>query len=113
MKILIVEDNEGNLENFGDLLELLGHTVEKLTKLQSAIDYLQHNDVGLVIADFVLNGRGDELKDLFPDMPIIIMTAMIDKITIQHLQSENFDIMRKPEDFTVEGVTRILGKYLK
>jgi CheY-like chemotaxis protein len=85
-KILIVEDNRLTRTTLGRFLRVEGYDVEVAEDGAQAISLLEKNAFDLVLSDVIMpnvNGwdLADHLNSVFPETPIILMTAYA------HLQS--------------------------
>lgn len=100
-KILVVDDDLDLNTGFALLLEFDGHEVQTAYTGEEAMDLLGKNQFDLLIAEYWLpRMTGDQLaahvKERWPDLPIIIVTANFGEI---HL-----------EDHPISGVDCLLDK---
>jgi two-component system chemotaxis response regulator CheY len=91
-KILIVDDSGLARRMMRQLLEELGHTVEEAADGAQALERYMLNRHDVVLLDMVMNGMyGSEvlvkLRELNPRLPVIIVTADIQKSTRDMVQA--------------------------
>ncbi|KHD87614.1 MAG: hypothetical protein OM95_13590 [Bdellovibrio sp. ArHS] len=116
-RIGIVEDDKSIAATLTINLQSFGHTVDHYDSAESYLSKgLAHNH-NLLLLDFNLpqmNGLTlcEHLRSLFPDTPIIILTAKVDEMTaVSCLQAGAHDFIRKPVGFHELRVR--IEKYLK
>lgn len=87
-KIIAVDDNEVNLRLIEHLAAALGHNVISFSSPISAVDYVKSNNIDIALVDYMMpKMNGIELtkhiKHLQPDVPIIMVTAISDDISLK------------------------------
>jgi signal transduction histidine kinase/DNA-binding NarL/FixJ family response regulator len=82
LRILVVDDNLGNLNFMKDLLSPIGFEVSQTMHVTDALSAYQEQDIDLIVTDLVMPERnGTELIDIIrngknnPDTPIIVNSA--------------------------------------
>ncbi|XXJ20276.1 response regulator [Desulfovibrio caledoniensis] len=117
-RILLVEDNEINRQVAQEILASIGVEVLEAFNGQDALDFLDKNDVDLVLMDIqmpVMDGheatRRIRALDRFKDLPIIAMTAhaMLADIEMSREVGMN-DHIAKP--FDPDDLFAVLTKWL-
>jgi CheY-like chemotaxis protein/HPt (histidine-containing phosphotransfer) domain-containing protein/two-component sensor histidine kinase len=117
-RVLLVEDNEINRQVAQEILASIGVKVFEAVNGQSALEFLEKNDVDLVLMDIqmpVMDGheatRRIRALDRFKDLPIIAMTAhaMLADIEMSKEAGMNGHIA-KP--FDPEDLFAVLTKWL-
>ena len=115
-KILIVDDSGLARRMSRQLLEELGHTVEEAADGAQALEryVLNHHDV--ILLDMVMHGMYGlevltKLRQLNPKLPVIIVTADIQKTTREQVRSAGAVAMvNKP--LNKEELSSVLGVVL-
>jgi DNA-binding response OmpR family regulator len=79
-KILIIEDDQDLCNYLVDFLQDQGFRTDYLTKGSKTVEYLNNNWVDLILLDLQLpDVRGEslcqQLKETYPEIPLIILTA--------------------------------------
>lgn len=103
-RILIVDDNEKLCRNLSDILELKGYEVEVVFDGYQAIEAVKKRRFNAVLMDVKMPGiNGIDtmkiLKQLSPDIAVIMVTAFADDIFIKEgLKSADFKVVQKPID---------------
>ena len=111
-RILVVEDEKVAALSIRTILAADGHVVEIAEDAEQALVFMLSSQYDLVLTDFQLPGRdGLELaaliKQRFPDMPIILVTAYAEKIGGTMGKVSNVDlVVSKP--FSVVELQRAL-----
>lgn len=117
-KTLIVDDEQGVLDLFRDMLEMMGHTVITAKNGDQAMDRLGRGEYDLIICDMKMPGFGGEklydlIKTTDPGLAkrIVFVTGdTVSQETQDFLQSTGNLYIGKP--FTVEEIRRIILKNL-
>lgn len=112
-KILIVDDSGLARRLIRKILEELGHEVEEAADGAEALEryLLNHHDA--VVLDLLMHGMYgvdvlQKLKQLNPDLPVIIATADIQKTTREQVKESGAAAMiNKP--VTKEQLAEVLG----
>jgi len=116
-KILIVDDEAIVRESLRDWLNDVGHQVFTAEDGHQALEILERQKPGIVIADLVMPGMdGIELmkraKDILPDVEVIIITAYGSIPTaISAIREGAYDYIEKP--FCPERVELLIEKLVK
>ena len=97
-RILVVEDEITAALSLRTILALDGHVVEIAQDAERAVLLLQASQYDLVLTDFQLpNMDGLELaaliKECFPDLPIVLITAYAEKIGGSMGKVSNVDLV--------------------
>ena len=113
-KILIIDDDEPILTMIKVNIIYEGYPVETALDGQSAIDILENDKdpYGLFISDYMYPGREefiDYKQENFPDVPVLGMTANIDKPEIVKQELGAVYVIRKP--FDVDKFIFAVNKY--
>lgn len=83
--VLIVDDEEMVLTSLSTYLTLeTDYNVATFTSAARALEYLEQNDVGLIISDFLMPEMDGitflaKARELRPDVPRVILTGYADK----------------------------------
>ena len=116
LSILIVDDEPGVRDVLARMLERVGHQVCSVDSGRAGIAMLQQERFDLLICDFGMPEiQGPEVMqrahDLYPDMPIVLMTGWGDTITPEQLQKmQAVALLAKP--FGQQEIQRILEQVL-
>ena len=102
--ILWVDDEEIALEVWSLMLEKIGYTVLQARYGYEALEVFEKNKdrISLVILDMKMPGMDgcevyDRLKEIKPEIKIIIFSGCIDQYSIDKLSKRNFsDYVEKP-----------------
>ena len=102
--ILWVDDEEIALEVWSLMLQKLGYTVLQARYGYEALEVFEKNKdrISLVILDMRMPGMDgcevyDRLKDIKPEIKVIIFSGFIDQYSIDQLSKYNFsDYVEKP-----------------
>lgn len=103
-KILVVDDSGLARRMSRQLLEELGHVVEEAADGAQALERYVLNQHDVVLLDMVMHGMYGlevltKLRELNPKLPVIIVTADIQKSTREQVQSAGaVAIVNKPLD---------------
>src|SRR5258706_881735 len=101
-KILVIDDDRDICSLLNRFLTRKGHTVSENYKGKSSIEYLKENKPDLVLADFRLEDMDGtmllpKIKEIYPDMPVIIITGYSDiKTAVEIMKAGAFDYVVKP-----------------
>ncbi len=117
LKILVVDDEEEILEALSALLSYLGHEVHISKKSEEAIDLIQqhinNSHFDLSILDYNIKGDKNgfdlalELKQIDPNLKIIISSGYINDVIRNFIKKESFEILEKP--YTLEKLKKLLA----
>ena len=105
LKVLVVDDNKDFCRNVEDILELKGYTVHTAYNGFKALEIVRQNEIEIVLLDIkmpVMNGVETfmKIKELIPDIPIIMMTAYaVEELIRDTLREGAFGVLHKPLDF--------------
>jgi len=116
-EILVVDDEAIVRESLRDWLSDVGHQVFTAEDGHQALEILEKEKPGIIIADLVMPGMdGIELmkraKDMFPDVEVIIITAYGSIPTaISAIREGAYDYIEKP--FCPERVELLIEKLVK
>jgi DNA-binding NtrC family response regulator len=84
-KLVIVDDEEMVLTSIASFLRLeTSYEVSTFTRASAALEHVEHNDVDLVISDFLMPEMDGlqflrRVRDLRPQVPRVILTGYADK----------------------------------
>jgi len=101
-KILIVDDSSLARRMTRQYLEELGHTVEEANDGEQALERYVLNHHDLVVLDMVMHGMYGldvltKLRELNPELPVIVVTADIQKSTREQVKAAGaVAIVNKP-----------------
>ena len=115
--ILIVEDNEDFALTIADVLRKKKYEVKPVFTGEEGLEYVRNHLVDLVLLDIRLPGKSGlevirELKDLDPDIVVIMMTAFADiEPAIEAMKMGAFDYLVKP--FDLEELRLVVSKALE
>jgi len=104
IRVLLVEDNQGLLDTFSDILQLVGMEVDKAGDAQAAYGLLGQGRYDVAVVDMVLPGPSGaevvrKLKETSPTTRIIVCTAYYDSIPLQQAIPLGVDkTVQKPVD---------------
>lgn len=120
-RLLIIDDNEGVCSALSMLFHLYGHEVVTANSPQAGLDILERQEIHLVIQDMNFSSdttSGDEgkvlfdkVRLLFPDTPIILLTAWTHlEQAVELVKSGASDYLSKPwdDDRLVTTVSNLL-----
>ncbi|MBN2001066.1 response regulator [candidate division KSB1 bacterium] len=83
--IIIVDDEDIVLSSLSSFLNLeTDYQVETFTSAKEAIDFISHNEIDLVISDYLMPEMDgisflSKVRDICPEVPRIILTGYADK----------------------------------
>lgn len=91
-KVLIVDDSSLARRTVRQSLEELGHAVEEASDGAQALERYFINRHDVVVLDMVMNGMYGlevlaKLRELNPDVRVIVLTADIQKSTLEHARA--------------------------
>lgn len=121
MKILVVDDDLLILESCRRILEGGKHKVITVSSADRALEVLARETcVKLVITDIKMPGKDGlflvkEIQDLYPGMPVLIMTGyLMDEVKQMGRQEGHRWFLAKPftPDELVRGMEKALGTSL-
>ena len=101
-KILVIDDDRDICSLLNRFLTRKGYTVSENYKGKSSVEYLKENKPDLVLADFRLEDMDgtmllQKIKEIYPDMPVIIITGYSDiKTAVEIMKAGAFDYVVKP-----------------
>lgn len=105
MDFLIIDDEMINVIILEELIRELGHTPISYTDPLAALQYIEHNEVDVIIIDYMmpdLDGisLSKKIKAIYPDAVIVMITALGDNIQVKHtaLEVGITDFLVKPID---------------
>ena len=91
---MIVEDEEELAQNIGEILSNLDYKVASIVdNAKSALEFLEHNDVDLVLMDILIHGDLDgidlayEIREKY-ELPIVFSTAYSGTEYLERISSE-------------------------
>ena len=90
--ILFVDDELDLAETYRDILEGFGYRVTVMEHAKEALDYLltHLNSFDLAVTDYIMPDMdgfqlAQEIRELRPDLPIVMMTAYARQFKTEHL----------------------------
>lgn len=103
LNIFYVDDEENNIHALSTLMDNWNCTFSSATSSASSIDYAKNNTApDVILMDYQLdpetNGLklGDELRDIWGDIPVCIVSAAPDEDLSMRVTGHGFDFLRKP-----------------
>ncbi len=105
LRILVVDDNEEFCQNITDILELRDYEVMTAYDGFKGLELVRQNVFDLVLMDVkmpAMNGveTFKKIKQIVPDMPIIMVTAYaVEELIREALREGAFGFLKKPLDF--------------
>jgi len=105
LKILLTDDNTEFSLNLKDILEIKGYEVFITNDGFSALDFVVHTAIDLVLMDIkmpVMNGveTFKKMKSIIPDVPVIMLTGFaLEELIRESLQHGVFGCLVKPLNF--------------
>ena len=117
-RILLVDDDPLVCDSIRRMLEFDQQTVQVATSAQDALAICEKERFDLIIVDYIMPVmKGDKLavllKERFPDLPIIMITAAAEKVESPEQKPEGVDLLvGKPFrlDELRDAVSRVLPK---
>lgn len=103
-RILVVDDSQVNQFVFKKILTEAAYGFELASSGHEALNQLKHSHFDLVLMDIVMpvmNGieATKKIKVLYPEIPVVAVTTIADKICPTTLENIGFDaVLRKPLD---------------
>lgn len=118
LKIMIVDDEETLAEVNGEMLKMLGYSVETNTDSRTALENFKKSpdNYSLIITDMTMPGINGldlsrEILKVKPEMPIILCTGFSDQITRESAISTGIcEFLNKP--VTLKNLSSIVEKIL-
>lgn len=118
-RVVVVDDEAPIIRLVTESLEMAGYVVESYTAPIDALDRLVNSDaprVDLLITDYRMPGMlGDQLaaclRDVVPDMPIIVLTGYTDADASILAEFPNTTILAKP--FAITQLRRCVDDALR
>jgi len=116
-RVLMVDDDEGMCRLAQTALTRRGFDFDWRTSAEEALQFLDHDDVDVVITDLAMNGMdGLELCERVaknrPDLPVIVMTAYGSmKAAIGAIRAGAHDFVTKPVD--MDALAHTLGRTIQ
>ncbi|MHB8422379.1 MAG: response regulator [Leptospirales bacterium] len=101
-RVLVVEDDGVALDLLEEILKRDGFLVSVAQTYEEALQRLISDPVSLILTDLKMPGKtGMDLlksvKDLYPDLPVILLTAFGDEhLWVEALSSGAVDLIPKP-----------------
>jgi two-component system, NtrC family, response regulator HydG len=105
LRILLTDDNTEFSLNLKDILEIKGYEVFIANDGFSALEFVRHNPVDLVLMDIkmpVMNGveTFKKLKAIVPGIPVIMLTGFaVEELIQESLRNGVYGCLHKPLDF--------------
>lgn len=103
LNIFYVDDEENNIHALSTLMDNWHCTFASATSAESSMEYANNNIApDVILMDYQLgpdtNGikLGDELRDLWGDIPVCIVSAAPDEDLSMRVTGHGFDFLRKP-----------------
>ncbi len=117
-RVLVVEDDGVALDLLEEILKRGGFLVSVAQSYEEALHRLTSDRISLILTDLKMPGKtGMDLlrsvKDLYPDLPVILLTAFGDEhLWVEALSSGAADLIPKPfkKQEILEVVTRTLDR---
>ncbi|UCF30244.1 MAG: sigma-54-dependent Fis family transcriptional regulator [bacterium] len=115
-RILVVDDSRNVCTVLSDLLEREGYQVQVAHSYDQALDYIEGDDLSVVITDLKMPGRsGMDLlaysRNRRPEVPVIMITAFGNiEAAVAAMKSGAFDFITKPidDDELLNAVSRAI-----
>ena len=101
-KILVIDDDRDICSLLNRFLSRKGYEVTENYKGKTSVEYLKENRPDLILADFRLEDMDgtallQKIKEIYPDMPVIIITGYSDiKTAVEIMKAGAFDYVVKP-----------------
>jgi Na+/proline symporter/signal transduction histidine kinase len=103
LNIFYVDDEENNIHALSTLMDNWGCAFSSATSAASSVEYAKNNMApDVILMDYQLgpetNGLklGDELRELWGDIPVCIVSAAPDEDLSMRVTGHGFDFLRKP-----------------
>ena len=117
-RILIADDTRDSVRLIRNLLELSGYEVEDVASGAAALRRVSESDFDLLLLDFDMRDiKGDRIclmlsaEERYKELPIVIITAHIEKDEKTFRDYGALDVIYKP--FDTEEFMKKIKKYLK
>ncbi len=120
MKVLVVDDEKGIRDILEEVLSQEGYEVETASDGSEALKVVQDKNIEIALIDLRMPGMDgleltSQLKESYPDIDIIIITAYGDRESaIKALRARAYDFLMKPLDIEelLASVKRASEKHL-
>lgn len=115
--ILVVDDEKYVTQLFQRTLEAAGYAVNVANEGNSAISIIMEKEPDLVLLDIMMPDKSGiellkEIKAIYPDMSLIMVSAVKDTTTAIHCMKQGaYDYITKP--FTLDTVLLSVGRALE
>ena len=103
LRIFYVDDDENNIHALGTLMENWGCDYSSATSFDAAVDYArEHEAPDAILMDYQLGPDSTgiqlakELRELWHDIPVCIVSAAPDDDLSMLINRHNYDFLRKP-----------------
>jgi len=102
LSVLVVDDEEIVCSLAKDMLEMKGHKAITTLSGKEALNIIENNNVDIVVLDLIMPGMNGqevfhELKEVAPEIPVIISSGYGEDIMIQQLLREGAaSFLKKP-----------------
>ncbi len=112
MRILVVDDDAVFRDELAEILRDDGHTVEAQPSVVKALDFLEHDEVDVVLSDLKMPRQGGlellrEVRRRWPRTLVVMVTGFATVETaLEAMKLGAFDYLRKP--FRIEQVRETL-----
>ena len=101
-RILVVDDEEAIREIVSSMLNAAGYETRQASSGLKALDVLNSTDFELMLSDLMMAEMDgiallERSKDLYPDMPVIMVTAVHDvSVALAAIRNGAYDYLLKP-----------------
>ncbi len=118
-RVFAIDDEEEMLENYVRLLTKMGYHCLPQRDSKAAIEEIEHLEPDIVLTDLRMPGMDglellDKVKELNPNLPVIIVTAYGDIPTaVESVKKGAFDFITKPFSFDQLRITLDRAKRYK
>jgi DNA-binding response OmpR family regulator len=117
MKILVVDDESIVLESCKRVLEADGFEASLVPSADKALDAMEHGDFALLLIDVKMPGHDGiylmrEVREKWPDMPIIVMSGYHTLETIEEAIETGADAFI-PKPFTPDELLEKIRKVME
>lgn len=121
LRILLVDDVQDILDVIGMLLEMDGHEVRYAMNYNDALALVESEHFDLVISDYRMPRMHglyllEMIKDVKPDLPVIIMTAYGTDDMLAEAKRKGVDmVLTKPFSYNelADGIRKLNRKWRK
>lgn len=117
MKILVVDDEEIVLDSCRIVLEAEGFEVIQCTSADQSLAIIRTEDISLLLVDVKMPGRDGlyllgEVKEKWPDIPVIVMSGYATNGTILNASKKGADtFVAKP--FTPDELLNVIHQVIQ